>query len=74
MIQFYSKEIHNIVDKAIESRLEVLRAQITHNNDNENFKKNVNTLKSTQLFNSNENPYEALSFPENMSYDKRSIL
>lgn len=74
MIQAYSKEIHDIIGKAIETRLETLRNQITHSSENENFKKNPNNFKNNQIFSAAENPYEALSFPENMSYDKRSIL
>lgn len=57
--------------KSLETQLASLREKVADQNDNDNMiKKN----KNEQFVQINENPYEALNFPESMSYDKRSVL
>ncbi len=58
------------MQRAIEVRLEILRNEASHASSGDNVKKNSNQ----QVLRIAENPYENLSFPENMSYDKRSML
>lgn len=71
MIGDYAKECHVIYLKSIENRLSKLREDVAKTNENDNaFKKTSND----QFVQINENPYEALNFPESMSYDKRSVL
>jgi hypothetical protein len=75
-IQAFSKDVHSCVNAAIEARLEIFRNQISQSSENETFKKQPVGQKGegNHIYGVAENPYEALSFPENMSYDKRSIL
>lgn len=55
----------------MEARLAALREEVAETSENDNvLKKNQNE----QFVQINENPYEALNFPESMSYDKRSVL
>ena len=72
-IQSYSREAHELVNAAVESRLQALRNEIGHTSDADRFKKAGAVNNSTNAH-QQESPYEALAFPENMSYDKRSVL
>lgn len=70
-IHKYSKSTHEIYTRAVETRLDILRNEIAMANEQEHtVKKEINQ----PFLRLQDNPYESLGFPDNMSYDKRSVL
>ena len=70
-IHKYSKITHEIYTKAVEKRLDILRNEIAVANEEE---QNVKREANQPFLRLQDNPYESLGFPDNMSYDKRSML
>lgn len=69
VIESQCTQCKDIYISSLESRLDVLRSDIIQGTEQKT--SNGNTEQYVQI---NDNPYENLGFPENMSYDKRSIL
>jgi dynein heavy chain len=65
-----SQTCHEKVIAAFEAQLEILRNKMDSKEENDVSKK----LEGKMILRANNNPYENLNFPENMSYDRRSEL
>lgn len=70
-IHKYSKNTHEIYTRAVETRLDILRNEVSMANDQDHAVKRELNQPFLRL---QDNPYESLGFPDNMSYDKRSVL
>jgi hypothetical protein len=65
-----SQTCHEKVIAAFEAQLDILRNKLESKEENDVSKK----LEGKMIMRANNNPYENLNFPENLSYDRRSEL